>query len=91
MKKDSFLVNKVMAHRINWTQTSSKTNYNFKWKYGPKGVEYKKLAESSYALDKQKVSLLIKQYVNHLEFHPEITDKRRMFINLFKFCDVSIN
>ena len=44
-----------MSHRINWTQTSSNIYYNFKWKYGPKGVEYKKLAKSVNSLDKQKV------------------------------------
>ena len=44
-----------MAHRINWSSTSSKTSYNLKWKYGPKGVEYKNLAQSIYNTDKQKV------------------------------------
>ncbi len=44
-----------MSHRVNWTQTTSNIYYNFKWKYGPKGVEYKKLAKSVNSLDKQKV------------------------------------
>jgi len=80
-----------MEHRINWTplfinnynpqMTKQMTNYNFKWKYGPKNVEYKKLAKSNDNLDKQKC-------VNHFEFHTEISDKRKMFINLLKFCDL---
>ena len=26
--------------------------------------------------------------MNHLEYHTEITDKKRLFVNLLKFCDM---
>jgi len=66
-RKDALLVAKTMEHRINWTplfinnynpqMTKQMTNYNFKCKYGPKNVEYKKLAKSNDNLDKQKVKI----------------------------------
>jgi len=85
-RNDRKNIGPVMVHRINWelADTSSLNNdCNFIWKYSTKGVCYNKLTNLSEmnSMDKFKV-------YNIFEGHTEITNKRKLFINLKEYCDV---
>jgi hypothetical protein len=67
-----------MAHRINWNETNNLQHFNFKWQHISAGIDFENL--SKYPL--------MKNTVNHLEFHPTITNKMNLFINIMKFCEV---
>jgi hypothetical protein len=68
-----------MAHRTNWRECQSPvtTLFNFKWQ------------QNNIALDFASLSKItsIKQIVNHFEFHPVISNKCNLFINLAKYCE----
>jgi len=74
-----------MKHRINWVIGESNTDCHFIWKYSTKGVSYNKLAivSNMTSMDKFRV-------INHFEGHYEITNKRKLFLNLKDYCDVSL-
>ena len=72
-----------MQHRINWSLGKKNNFINFKWKYATKTSDYGNLTSNN---NTEKITTL-----NLLEFHKELTDKRRFFLNLIKFCGVLLN
>ena len=76
-----------MGHRTNWVLAESNSNVesHFIWKYSTKGIAYGKLAEvgNMTSIDKFRI-------VNLFEGHCEISNKRKMFLNLKEYCDVLI-
>jgi hypothetical protein len=81
-KKDLNIIQKVMKHRINWELSNNKMFLNFKWKYSKKKIPYSKMNWNE-AISQDKLML-----VNLFEYHQEISDKRRMFVNMLKYCNV---
>jgi len=75
----SYLVEKCMNHRINWVKPFSvvSTLYNFKWQELSYGIDYASLGHFQN----------VKQIVNHYENHFAISNKAKMFINLFNYCE----
>jgi hypothetical protein len=69
-----------MTHRLNWKESNANptTLFHFKWQHISTGLDYNNLS---------KIPSL-KQMVNHLEYHPTISNKLNLFINLMKFCEV---
>lgn len=68
-----------MTHRSNWRECQSQvsTLFNFKWQQNLIGLDFASLSKLS----------TIKQTVNHFEFHPQISNKCNLFINLTKYCE----
>jgi hypothetical protein len=78
---NSELVKKCMAHRINWKECSNSqmqsTLFHFRWQSISTGIDFPNLNKLPH----------YKQTVNHLEFHPVISNKMNLFINLMKYCE----
>lgn len=71
-----------MSHRINWEKSNNQLVFNFKWKYSVKGIGYKKMIyEESSVEEKVKI-------VGLFEYHKEISNKKRMFVNMLEYCNV---
>jgi len=69
-----------MAFRTNWkemTDTSSQL-FHFKWRNISSGSDFCNLAKS----------LAETQVLNHFEYHPVISNKLNLFLNMMKFCEV---
>src|SRR5690242_20239850 len=75
-----------MSHRSNWSLSSNKSIFNFKWKYSQKGVDYAKFKyEKKLTNDKIKL-------INIFYKHEEISNKKFLFLNLLKYCNqIGIN
>ena len=76
-----YMIKKCLEHRKNWKECHSlSTNrFNFKWKDCSVGINYGILGIGDN-----------KQIVNHFQFHSSISNKAKLFKNLFKYCE-SIN
>ena len=72
-----------MNHRKNWILADGNNLSNFSWKYSTKGVCYNRLSEvkAMDSIDKFKA-------INVFEGHNEISNKRKLFMNLKEYCDV---
>lgn len=70
-----------MQNRINWKECPSNAinNFNFKWQHISTGLDFGTLSKNTS----------IKQMVNHFEFHPAISNKINLFLNLMKYCEVN--
>lgn len=70
-----------MQHRPNWKEVNlnAQHNFNFKWQHTSHGLDYGSLSRNPS----------IKQVVNHFEFHPSISNKLNLLINLMKYCEVN--
>lgn len=68
-----------MPHRSNWRECQSPvtTLFNFKWQQNNIALDFASLSKISS----------IKQIVNHFEYHPVISNKCNLFINLAKYCE----
>ena len=58
IKTDIKNIQPIMMHRINWELSSSKSIFNFKWKYNHKKVNYKLFVLPN---ENQKIELNKKQ------------------------------
>ena len=72
------LVEKVLKTRENWDAVESSQSHcaNLIWTPLSCQINFPQHAESE-----------ITQYVNHFEFHSELTNKANTFINLFRYCE----
>ena len=67
-----------MQQRSWWIEIPNYNSlYNFKWQPFSKGLKFEDL-------DLQT----IKKVVNHLEFHSELSQKRKLFENMKKYCEL---
>jgi hypothetical protein len=71
-----------MSYRINWKEAGINclNFFNFKWQHISTGIDFTSLSKN----------ILIKQIVNHFEFHSLISNKQNLFINLMRYCEVRI-
>jgi len=78
---NSILIKKSMAFRTNWkeiTDTSSQL-FHFKWRHISSGRDFCNLNKS----------LADTQILNHFEYHPVISNKLNLFLNVMKLCEVN--
>jgi len=71
-----------MESRQNWKESNSSqvtTLFHFKWQHISTGIDFTTLSKFANCT----------QIVNHLEFHPCISNKINLFLNLMKYCEVS--
>ncbi len=69
-----------MIYRINWKELTDKSSqlFHFKWRHVSYGRDFCNLAKSLAEI----------QVLNHFEYHPVISNKLNLFLNLMKFCEV---
>lgn len=75
-----YLIKKCLEHRINWKESHSllTNRFDFKWKDCSIGINFSFLSSKN------------KQIVNHFEYHSSLSNKAKLFKNLFTYCE-SIN
>ena len=76
------LIKKCMTHRLKWKECHSmlSQNFNFKWKDCSIGIQFCDIENP----------LIKKQMINHYEYHSSLSNKAKLFKNLFTYCE-SIN
>ena len=75
----ALLVKNSLKHRINWREAQMNVTslFSFKWQPSTICIDYKNLS----AVES------IPQIVNHFEYHSSISNKAKMFLNLFEYCE----
>ena len=75
-----YLIKKCLSHRINWKESHTllTNRFDFKWKDCSVGINFSFLSSKN------------KQIVNHFEYHSSLSNKAKLFKNLFTYCE-SIN
>ena len=72
------LVEKVLKTRENWEKIDSQNSKNANLIWTPLSCQINYSLHSSFENT---------QFVNHFEFHRELTNKASTFINLFRYCE----
>lgn len=85
-RKELPLMMRIMKHRTNWELSpnnfSSKTKFNFLWKYTNKNVPFRVFNETNLS----KVENI--KIFSHLQYHKEISNKKQLFINFMEYCNI---
>ncbi|CAI2384071.1 unnamed protein product [Moneuplotes crassus] len=75
---NSKLIREVMKQRSWWIEIPNYNSlYNFKWQPFSKGIKFEDLDIHT-----------LKRVVNHLEGHPQLSQKRKMFENIRRYCQI---
>lgn len=72
-----YLIKKCLSHRINWKESHTllTNRFDFKWKDCSVGINFSFLSSKN------------KQIVNHFEYHSSLSNKAKLFKNLFTYCE----
>ncbi|CAK93638.1 unnamed protein product (macronuclear) [Paramecium tetraurelia] len=71
------LIKRVFDNRPDWHQTANTARANFRWQQSNNGYKYFKLNwHKSH-----------KELLNHFEFHPEISNKKNLLVNISAACE----
>lgn len=75
-KNNPDLIRLIMSSRSQWKEVYPylTTNYHLKWGASTRNMDFS-------ILNKRKIT-------NHMEYEHELTNKKNLFINLIKYCDV---
>ena len=73
------LIKQCMTHRLKWKECHSilSEKFNFKWKGCSTGIRFCDLEDPT----------ITKQIVNHYEYHSSLSNKAKLFKNLFLYCE----
>ncbi|CAK93842.1 unnamed protein product (macronuclear) [Paramecium tetraurelia] len=75
---NSELIKRVFDYRSDWHQTTNIARANFRWQQSNHGYKYFKLNwHKSH-----------KELLNHFEFHPEISNKKNLLVNVSAACEI---